>query len=324
MALTPAPLFDDLAGVPSGGLAYWVTASDGVRLRVALWRPAGMPQGTVLMFPGRTEYIEKYGGLVDELTRRGYATMVIDWRGQGLSDRLLDDARLGHVDAFTHYQRDVAAMLDVARAADLPEPFHLIGHSMGGGIGLRAAMEGLPLQSCVFTGPMWGIYMSPAVKPFGWALSHVAPIMGFGTRLPPTTRYEGYVTAQDFAENALTTDADAYRLMQDHMTARPELGIGGPTLIWLRESLMECRKLALRVSPDLPCLTFLGAGESIIDCDSVRRRMAVWPKGKLAVVEGARHEVLMERPHIRSRIFDQMDALFSSGCILDENKVISA
>jgi lysophospholipase len=312
MVLTPAPLFDDMVGVPAGGVAYWAVTSDNVRIRVAAWRPDRPARGTVLMFPGRTEYIEKYGGLAGEFARRGYATLVIDWRGQGLADRLLDDVRLGHVNMFSDYQKDITAALAVARAIDLPEPFHMIGHSMGGGIGLRAAMEGLPVQSCVFTGPMWGIYMSPAIKPFGWALSHMAPMVGMGTRLPPTTRHEGYVTAQGFDGNALTTDPEAYRLMQDHMDVRPELGIGGPTLIWLRESLMECRSLAARPSPDLPCLTFLGAGESIIDCDAVRRRMTIWPRGKLSIVDGARHEVLMEVPQIRTRIFDEMDALFSS------------
>jgi lysophospholipase len=324
MTRLEAPLFDDMIGVPKGGRAYWLRASDGVRIRVAIWRPDGTARGTVLMFPGRTEYIEKYGMLAETFAERGFATLIIDWRGQGLSDRLLDDVRLGHVDVFSDYHRDIAAAMRLARDVDLPRPFHMIGHSMGGGIGLRAVMEGLAVQSCVFTGPMWGIYMSPALKPFGWALSHVAPMVGMGSRLPPTTRYESYVLAQEFDGNSLTTDPEMYRLMQDQMKAHPELGIGGPTLVWLRESLMECRALSRRASPDIPCITFLGAGESIVDCDAVRSRMDRWPRGQLEVIDGARHEVLMETPEIRGHVFDRIEHLFNTGDVRERDTAVSA
>lgn len=324
MTAEPAPLFDDMVGVPSGGEAFWVRTSDNVRIRIGVWRAGQTERGTVLMFPGRTEYIEKYGGLAGEFADRGFATLIIDWRGQGLADRLLEDTRLGHVQMFADYHKDIAAALRLARDLDLPRPFHMIGHSMGGGIGLRAVMEGLPVQTCAFTGPMWGIYMSPVVRPFGWALSHMAPMVGMGTRLPPTTRHEGYVTAQGFEGNALTNDRDMYHLMQDQMAAHPELGIGGPTLVWLRESLMECRTLSKRASPDLPCLTFLGAGESIIDCDAVRDRMDRWPRGLLEVVDGAKHEVLMETPDIRAHVYDRLDNLFTTGKVRDDMQAVPA
>lgn len=324
MDLISAPLHDDMVGVPQGGQAYWLQTSDGIRIRVGVWRPEGEARGTVLMLPGRTEYIEKYGDTAGELARRGFATLVIDWRGQGLADRLLDDKRLGHVNVFTDYQLDLAAAMKLARQIELPAPFHLIGHSMGGGIGLRAVMEGLPVQSCAFTGPMWGIYMSPMVKPFGWALSHMAPMVGMGTRLPPSTRHEGYVTAHAFDGNALTTEPSMYKMMQDQIAAHPELGIGGPTLVWLRESLMECRALAQRPSPDLPCVTFLGSGEQIIDCDDVRQRMDRWPRGRLEIVQGARHEVLMETPQIRANVFDQLEALFTSSDTGSQDNAVSA
>lgn len=312
MTLTPAPFFDDLADGPDGGAAWWCKTSDGVRIRVAFW-PCDGARGTVLLMPGRTEYIEKYGATAREFATRGYATLVIDWRGQGLADRLIEDRRVGHVIKFADYQADVAAALDVARAAGAPEPWHLLGHSMGGAIGLRAAMNGLPVQTCAFTGPMWGIYMSTLVKPFGWALPRVAEALGMGNRLSPSTTYESYVLANPFEGNMLTTDPDTYATMHRQLTAKPELALGGPSLIWLREGLAECRSLARLPSPDLPCVTFLGEFERIIDTASVAERMTRWPRGELDIVAGAEHEVMMETPAIRKRVFDRMDALFSGG-----------
>ncbi len=314
MPLTPAPFYDDVAGgAPDDPVcaAYWVTASDDVRIRVGHW-PVSGARGTVLLFPGRTEYIEKYSATAHELARRGYATLAIDWRGQGLADRLLEDPRIGHVDRFSDYQKDIAAALRAARELDLVRPFQLLAHSMGGAIGLRAVMEGLAVQACVFTGPMWGIHMAPLMRPIGWAMAFVGPRLGLGNRLTPNTNSGDYVLSQEFNGNTLTCDADMYRMMRDQLTAHPELGIGGPSLIWLREALIETRHLSERASPDLPCLTFLGSREQIVDTGAIHARMGKWPRGTLEVVEAAQHELLMELPQTRADVFERLDALFSN------------
>ncbi len=93
------------AGPPIGHIHPMVCAS--------AWAtgPQRTAKGTVLLFPGRTEYIEKYGRAARDLYQRGFATLTVDWRGQGLADRMLEDARIGHVHYFTDYQKDVAAMI---------------------------------------------------------------------------------------------------------------------------------------------------------------------------------------------------------------------
>ena len=312
MNKSPAPFFNDIAEGPEQVSAWWLTTSDGLRIRVAYW-PCDAAKGTVLMLPGRTEYVEKYGVVAKEFAARGFAMMAIDWRGQGLADRLIDDARVGHIIDFPDYQKDLAVALDLIRDLGAPAPWHLIGHSMGGGIGLRAVMAGIPVKTCAFTGPMWGIYMAPLVKPFGWALPRVADAIGMGTKLPPSTSYENYVLSNPFQGNMLTTDPDMYALMHRQLTAQPDLALGGPSLIWLREALRECRYLSRQPSPNLPCVTFLGENEQIIDCPRVHDRMNRWPGGALDVLPGAEHEVLMETPALRSRVYDRMEALFTHG-----------
>jgi lysophospholipase len=313
MTLTPAPYFDDITDEPTGGVAHWITTSDELRIRIAHQRPEQDAQGTVLIFPGRTEYIEKYSHVTHELAARGYATLTIDWRGQGLADRLLDDTRIGHVAQFIDYQKDIAAMMRAARELDLPRPFHLLAHSMGGAIGLRAVMEGLPVQTCAFTGPMWGIQMSPLERPFGHALAHGGTKLGFGDRIVPNSSPENYVLTQAFDDNTLTTDPDMYKRLQDQLTAQPEIGIGGPSLNWLSEALAETSHLSERSSPDIPCLTFLGSNERIVDTQRISERMDKWPRGTLELIEGGEHEILMETPDIRNVVLDRLETLFSNG-----------
>jgi lysophospholipase len=311
MPVSPAPFFEDVAGGPPTGAACWVKTSDDVRIRVGHWHPAKSARGTVLMFPGRTEYIEKYADTAREMAARGFAMLAIDWRGQGLADRLLADHRLGHVVHFTDYQKDIAAALRAARELDLPRPFHLLAHSMGGAIGLRAVMEGLSVQSCVFTGPMWGINVPPLKRPASWAMAHGAPLFGRGAYLMPSTSYESYVLEAPFQGNFLTTDQGMYRMMQAQLRAHPDLGLGGPSVQWMSQALQECRLLGGRASPDVPCLTFLGTREKIVALHAVRERMKDWPRGTLEQVSGAEHEVLMETPKIRAHVYERIDNLFS-------------
>ena len=169
MTMTEAPLFTDVSPGPDDGAAWWMNASDGVRLRIASWG-LGATKGTVLLFPGRTEYVEKYGPAAREFEARGFATITIDWRGQGLADRLLDERRIGHVGEFHDYQKDVAVMLKAARRLDLPKPYFLLAHSMGGAIGLRSVYEDLPVQAAAFSAPMWGIKIA---KPLQLSLIHI-------------------------------------------------------------------------------------------------------------------------------------------------------
>ncbi|MFC6584768.1 alpha/beta fold hydrolase [Sulfitobacter aestuariivivens] len=308
MQLAPAPFFTDIHPGPAGE-AHWAQTSDGKRIRVGHW-PVDGAKGTVLIFPGRTEYIEKYGVTAAELARRGLSSMAIDWRGQGLADRLLDDPLVGHVDNFTDYQKDVATLLRAARKLGLPRPYYLLAHSMGGCIGLRAVMEGLPVQAAAFTGPMWGIYIAPHLRIVANVLSKVMPRVGRGHLLPPGSVTTPYVQVQPFEDNMLTTDAQMYDMMRDQLAAHPELSLGGPSFVWLREAIAETKHLASRSAPNLPAATWVGSNERIVDVPRIHARMESWKGGKLETVKGGEHEVLMEIESMRDPIFDGLEKLF--------------
>lgn len=312
MPLIPAPFLSDIAFGAEGGAAHWTQTSDGIRIRIGHWKPAGA-MGTVLIFPGRTEFIEKYDQCATFLAQRGFASMAIDWRGQGLADRLLDNPMIGHVATFSDYQKDVDAMIRAARALEMPRPFFLLAHSMGGAIGLRAVMEGLGVQATVFSAPMWGIHLASHLRPVAWALSHLMPRIGQGHRLPPGTRIEHHVLSDGFIDNLLTRDPVQFSQMRKQLEQHPELSLGGPSFVWLREALLETRHLAGRPSPNLPCLTLLGSNERIVDVPLVHERIAGWKRGELEVIEGGEHEVLMESEAAVAPLFDRMAELFRSG-----------
>lgn len=306
-----APFLTELAHAPDGSCAYWIKASDGVRLRVGHF-PSEQAKGTVLLFPGRTEYIEKYGKTAADLAASGYTTLAVDWRGQGLADRLLEDPMPGHVHQFSDYQLDVEAVLTAAEELDLPRPYHLLAHSMGGCIGLRSLINGLPVNSAVFSGPMWGIHLTTPMRSAAWVLSWGGKQLGLGHLSVPGSRGESYVLAADFEDNLLTTDREMFDLMRSQLTANPDLELGGPSLRWLNEALQECRELAAQDSPDVPCLTLLGTNERIVDIPRIESRMAKWPNGELVRVTDGEHEVLMDSPDTRDALTKQMVAHYDA------------
>src|SRR5262249_14739530 len=115
---------------------------DGVLLRFARWAPPPGRKGTVCVFPGRAEFIEKYFETVRDLQARGFAVAILDWRGQGLSDRGLSDRSKGHVKDFYEYGVDLDTFMDQVVLPDCPPPIYALGHSMGGAVLLRAAHDG--------------------------------------------------------------------------------------------------------------------------------------------------------------------------------------
>ncbi len=309
--MSAAPLYADVAEGPADGRAVWLTAGDGVRIRAAVWNPAAA-RGTVILLPGRTEYVEKYGRTAASLAAAGYATLSVDWRGQGLSDRPLRDQSVGHAGDFAEFQTDMAALLAFATTAGLPQPFYLMAHSMGGCIGLRSLMRGIPVRAAVFSAPMWGIVVPKGAGPVVRVVTLAAHWVGLSHRRMPTTPKRTLVMDAPFDGNDLTTDPGMWEYMRAQAIAHPDLTLGGPSLGWMRAALRECDALARLPSPTCPMLCGLGSLERIVEVPPITGRVAKWPGAKLDMYDGAEHEVLMERPALRDTFLQRAVALFEA------------
>lgn len=314
MTSEPAP-FHQLPGDDSRpAVAFWVTADDGVRLRIALWRSdSDRPAGSVLLFPGRTEYVEKYAPVAQRLNAEGYDVLAIDWRGQGMSARLQGDPRPGHVGAFSDYQRDVVEMVVAATELDLPRPWHLLGHSMGGCIGLAALHGELPVATAVFSAPMWGINLRQMPHGLALGMAYLAGRLGHGGRAAPGSGACGtYMLDEAFSANLLTPDAEEWCRMLREAAAWPDLTIGGASYHWVSQALNECTRLAGLGSPTLPMTVSLGSEEKIVSVAAIRSRVSRWPGARLLEIEAARHEVMMDAPTRREQFFEAMLERFQS------------
>ncbi len=309
--MSAAPYFEDVADGPANGAAHWLTCDDGLRIRVVHW-PAETAKGTILLFPGRTEYAEKYGRAAKEYTSAGFDVLAIDFRGQGIADRMADDRGLGHVGKFSDYQRDVNAAVAHAKSAKLPEPNYLVAHSMGGCIGLRALHNALPVKAAAFSAPMWGVAIEQPLLTAAWVIGTIGPKIGIGKMVSPGRSTTNYVEEEEFEQNELTCDPVMFTYMRDQLRAHPDLGLGGPSVQWIGLALREMRKLSTMKTPNCPCFTGLGTDETIVSPERIKDRMASWPNGELAIYDGAKHEIMIELPETRDDFFAKSIALFDA------------
>lgn len=302
------------ADSPPGGKGEWFRGAGGLRLRAAFWTPSKLvaktPRGTVVLSPGRTEPIEKYFEVIGNFLARGFCVLAHDWRGQGLSARLLPDRLKGHARAVEEFLDDYDRLLDVFQDR-APKPWIMVGHSMGGVLNLLSLeAKDSRFDGAILSGPMlriktgkrsmWSVKL--AVR---WNLRHgKAGDFVLGEPDDPF--------GHSFAADALTTDEGRYELWRQQLYACPHLALGGPTWGWLAFGL-DAGERALKPRAlkgvSIP-VTIVQAGED----DRVWKQTNQWAakrlaRGRYVEVPGAKHEVIMETDPLRAVFLAEFDAL---------------
>jgi lysophospholipase len=303
--------------IPPGAIEETVAAADGVKLRAARWTPASA-RGTVVLLGGRTEYIEKYFETIADMLGRGFAVATMDWRGQGGSERPLPNPMKGHIDDFALYERDFAAFQRDALAA-CPRPWIGLCHSMGGAIMLRIAHEGrCPFERLIVTAPMIALsrgavpdILQPLATPrFLRGLAEIVDGLGLGGAFAPGGGSAPLGTSP-FEGNPLTSDPDRYRRLQGILRAHPQIGLGGPTVGWVHAAMRLMREFADADYPRAiatPTLVVASGADRVVDLRSIERFASRLRAGALIVIDGARHEVMVERDLYRAQFFAAFDA----------------
>jgi lysophospholipase len=296
--------------VPDNVVTGTLKTSDGVLLRFARFAPPAGRRGTVCLFPGRTEWIEKYFETVRDLRSRGFAVAILDWRGQGLSTRALDDRLKGHVGSFSEFDIDLDTFMREVVLPDCPPPIFGLGHSMGGTILIRAAYRGHRwFDRIVLSAPMIGIALVKSMAIASFALT-AARLAGFGASYVPG-RYRGVLDLRPFTGNILTTDPVRYARNAAILDAEPALGLGGPTVTWCDAAFQAMRAMH---EPSYPAhirqpILIVGAGHDAIVSNTAIEDFAMLSRtGSHLVVNGAQHEILMERDRYRSQFWAAFDA----------------
>jgi lysophospholipase len=296
--------------VPDNVISGMIKTPDGISLRFARFAPPAGRRGTVCIFPGRTEWIEKYFETVRDLRSRGFAVAILDWRGQGLSDRPLADRYKGHVGSFSEFDTDLETFMREVVLPDCPPPIFGLGHSMGATVLIRAAHRGHRwFDRIVLSAPMIGIALLDSMA-IASTFVRGMRFAGFGSMYVPG-RYPGVLDLRPFAGNILTSDPVRYARNAAILEAEPDLGLGGPTVTWCDAAFRAMRAFQ---EPSYPArirqpILIVGAGRDAIVSNAAIESFAMLLRaGSHLVVIGAQHELLMEQDRYRSQFWAAFDA----------------
>ncbi len=310
----PPPLIETL---PEARMGYH-RLEDGATLRYAIMEPPASPRATLLIAPGRREFIEKKQAEVcDGFMQRGFRVICFEWRGHGLSDRFLRGAnrQRDHAVSFDRYLRDLNSLYEDIVRPEQTGPLVLHGHSMGAHLLLRwlqAPRDAAPVAGAILTAPM--LALGPR-----WAHIVTRGVCKLALKLGKSEDYGPFQhdygpKERAFHDNRLTHDPKRFSVMESYFGAYPDLTVGGVTWGWLHAALESMRE---GNGPDAlaraatPILTITGEKDGVTPAFALRRYLDALPRATNVFIPGAWHDVMNEADTYRLEAWRQIDAFLA-------------
>ncbi|MCB1385208.1 MAG: alpha/beta hydrolase [Nitratireductor sp.] len=288
-----------------------VTTPDGIELRYARWRTVNAPcKGTVLLLHGRAEYIEKLYETTQDLLDAGFDVLSFDWRGQGGSDRLLEDVRKGFVEHFDQYVQDLETVLDAVALPDCRPPYYLLAHSTGALVALLAAPRlGNRVRRMVLLSPLLKLGSLPVSQSYVKWLTGALHVMGLGQL------YVGGGATPDqkrkFSGNVLTSDLERFQRNARFAAEFTDQTIGGPTASWLFAAIRAMDRVNqpdFHGSITIPTLILCAGNDKVVDNEAAEHLGRRLRSGSCLIIPGARHEMQQERDVVREQVLASFKA----------------
>ncbi len=239
------------------------------------WLPEGEPKAVLLIVHGLAEHSGRYMNVVNHIVPLGYAAYGIDHIGHGKSD----GARV-YVERFEDYADTLKTYFDMVRDWQTERPIILVGHSMGGLIGLRYLLDHqAELSGTVISAPLLKTTddISPALVFASKVLSILAP------RLRLTGVEADGVSRDPAVVQAYVNDPLVYT---GNVTAR----LGAELFRTMERVTAEAAKITL------PILILQGGADKLVDPDGAQMLYAAVSSTDktVHVYDGFYHEVLNE------------------------------
>jgi len=293
---------------PPGYILDAVEVIPELELRTATWL-VDNPKGTILLFSGFTEFIEKYYETISDLKKRNWNIVAFDWRGQGLSSKLLLDSNKGYIENFEHFLED-AEVIYQKKISHLPRPHNLLAHSMGGHLAFRELQEHPErFDRAVLCAPM------QAIKGMNTRLLDVTSsffeALGFGQSYV----FGGSEGDINKTHERLTKDEMRFKKWSSIFKKEPRLLMGSATWSWSNaaaESMAHSMQVEQIKKIKTPVYLASAKSEVVVNEHIHEGLDDINPIIRVVPYEHARHEIMTEIDEHRTRFINEIDAFLSS------------
>ncbi len=312
MSNTPPPNLEDRFQQPKSWAWGSFKNRDGQSLRFGSLSPEN-PSAIIILLPGRTEFIEKYFETARDLAQKNMAVHILDWRGQGKSEKPFQHLQRGNSPDFSEHVADLNEFIkNHIRAKDQNIPLIMLAQSMGGNIGLRYLhTHSDDFAAAILCAPMLGIKDLKFLS--------ISPAMILVKILSCVFGLHSYAFGQkdwDATERANTNmfshDPIRNTVHDAWYQSDPTLQVGGVTFGWLYHALKSCGKLSNRktlTAIKTPILLALAGKEELVDNQTIKRAANLLPQAKTLEFPESGHEILMEKDDIRNKLLATLQTM---------------
>lgn len=180
-------------------------------------------------------------------------------------------------------------------------------HSMGGLPALRFLSDGNTIFSrAVLCAPMTGFALPAHMRLFARAASFAVSALGGGGASIAGVKEDSLA----FEGNALTSDPKRHERFRMLQAAKPEACIMAPTYGWMRaalEGIDDIHQAGLLNALKTPVLIISAELERLVSTPDHKQLAETYDLIDNVVIEGALHEIMMERDEFRSEYWAHFD-----------------
>ena len=264
------------------GHGFGCIDSGEFNIAVNYWLPT-TSIGTLFLVHGFYDHTGLYGHIIRAALERGYAVVIYDLPGHGLSS-----GKPAAIDSFSQYTAALRVLLD-AGAELFPQPWSIAGQSTGAAVVLdhlwrcRERDEGYPFSKTIL--------LAPLVRPCGWKK--------FGWSLPLLKRFTKGLK-RNFALNSHDKD------FLDFIATKDPLQAQSLPLVWLGAMKQWLARVQGQVSSEQGILILQGDADATVDWRfNLEVLQQKFPSRlQLKIVTGARHHLVCEAEEWRQQVFE--------------------
>jgi len=259
---------------------------------------------------GRSEGYLKYKELVFDLFNLGFNVFLLDHRGQGISERALENSHKGYVESFQYYVDDLATFIEniVSPHCTLDgktQKPYLLAHSMGAAIATRY-LQDYPsnIQSAVLSSPMLGFNVEGILGLIAEPLINISAQLNKWLDNTPWYFWgQKDYTEVKFDNNLLMHSKLRFQQFTQLYKETPVIQQGGATIQWLIESIAALKTIFAKIDHiTTPTLVLQSGEDKIVSnqaqvdfCQQLHQlQPQSCPNGKPVVIKNAHHELFFE------------------------------
>jgi lysophospholipase len=264
-------------------------------------------RGSILFLNGRSEFLEKHRETVGELLDRGYDVFAFDWRGQGLSSRLIEHPYKGYVTDYADYVRDMNRIVHEVVLPRASRPLSILSHSMGGHIAIRYLHDYPEIfDRAVFLSPMAAICTLPYPEWFARGLAKLAVRLGHSKSYAIGCGDYRASDKKSFKHNKLTSDFRRFTDERVEIDKNPNLALGGVTYQWLSATFDSTDMIfqpGYLEEIEIPVLMISAPNDRVVCVPSQKRLCHRMANCRRIYISDSRHEILKECDRIREKFW---------------------